>query len=572
MRLGSHWLPLLAALGTAVFLMLPDERAEHAALAAVEAQGPTAEPGFLGAEAMVAPGVGGLIPALAVTAARPREGLKDAVVTVFSGTEHLRVGVPVRISDPGAPRPVRHALTDAKGRVHLMGVPLDGTVLVEALRVVGTARIDSADVQLFCAAGTPVTIRTFDAVSAGEVHTSAKAVPQPTQSPSPGAIGVRTVGVLPGDRQKVGLGLLERELSEHRYVAWEERSWWTTVSRYADRIEIVYPLRREARVQVYAEEYDGTPTERAQVEGFKIAGRHITEDMRAVPHRGGFLLHGVPFFREEALEVLVVRPPREVSEVEEFEEIEEICIEFEEEDKDLVEDDFLFPDVYEGAAIGRGRLPREWARLLVVTATFPKNEDEIVLFGGSGGSYTCRSSCCSGRRAATGRVQVTVLRRSGAPAVGALVRVGIRRARTDFRGRAVVETIRVGEHTVRLQESGLVPSTREVTVRADRTSRVDLREEAGATVKIRVVDAQGEGLPFAILAVPRNAGWVDLRNETGSEAVQRVDPFTDGKGRRTLRRFPAGTWKFQASYGSREGTAEVRLTHGATETVTITVK
>ena len=62
-----------------------------------------------------------------------------------------------------------------------------------------------------------------------------------------------------------------------------------------------------------------------------------------------------------------------------------------------------------------------------------------------------------------GSVALTVHRRDGRPAVRAWVQVGGFPGRTDLRGRAV------------------------------------LREAQGATVRVRVVDEEGEGLPFAIL-------------------------------------------------------------------------
>ena len=55
------------------------------------------------------------------------------------------------------------------------------------------------------------------------------------------------------------------------------------------------------------------------------------------------------------------------------------------------------------------------------------------------------------------------------------------------------------------------------------------------------------------------------------QGVQRIDPFTDVEGRRTLKRFPAGKWRFVAAYGSRSAGTQVELRDGAAHTVILTL-
>lgn len=588
MRSRSLWLPLAAAVLLAIWLLLPvggppaQDPGPDVGPAA-----PDSEPGLLEASVPILPvpilpvGAGaGPVLASGGRGVRRRVDLASAIVTVRSLSGTVRAGLPVRVRDPGAPQPTRYHLSDLVGEVHLERVPLDGSVVVEALaswsqrtgRVVGSVAVRAPTQDLVCDGSLALEVRCLDAVTGARVELDLA----PTRMPAEASDAAR-VGVLPGQRTTVGLEVpLEARAAWRRqgYVAWDPSKWKSTISRYARRLSMTYPMRRSARVQVFAHEHDGTPTDRARIAGFELAGRTLGEKFSTSSYRGGFVVQGVPFLRDEPLKVLVLRPPAEVPEAEGLEEIEECADvevvdvehEFEEAFEDL--DDFAWFETHPGAAIGSGRLPHGWHEWLVVNAVFPANAEEDVLWG-RGDTVTISCSSCGPRRrdGPKGAVSVTVHRRDGRPAVGALVRVGGATGRTDARGRAVLRDIVPGEHEVRLREPGLVACSGSVTVRADRMARATLREAKGTTVRVRVVDEDGEGLPFAILELPSATSWADL-DEAG---VQRIDPFTDVRGRRELRRFPAGRWRFVASYGSRSAGVEATVAPGSVQTVTVTL-
>jgi hypothetical protein len=488
-------------------------------------------------------------PRLQGPAPSPPQDFGRALVRVLGDDRQPRTGCPLRIHDPDARIPVRYALTDNAGQVDLGTVRRDGRLCVEALdrwrsggeggRVLASARVEGALTHLCCRGDLPLEVRLEDAVSGGALPLSGVAA-------TPSAPGEMRVARMPGSAKKDPVGITLPEEGLPGYVAWDPSVWRAGISRYTDRLLLVQPLRREARVEVHAEEYDGTPARGAYVSQLTIAGRTLRNELgdRQV-YAGRCRLAGVPYFRAEEVSVQVERLHLAV-------------------DCDVEEEE---PGLPYDIARGQGTLPRDPDALLLLTARFPRASRSG--FGGRGGGRSLFSSRCGKprQRLPTGRVVATVLRRDGSPAAGALVRIRGLYARADLRGEATLEHVAIGEHELGLRETGLVPTTCAVAVAAGRTTRVTLREAAGATVHVRVVDGEGEGLPYAILDLPPAPEWVDLH-----EGVQRLDPFTDVEGRRTLRRMPIQRRRLAATYGSRTGSVELDLRDGAAQTVTITIK
>jgi len=346
-----------------------------------------------------------------------------------------------------------------------------------------------------------------------------------------------------------------------RRVAWDEATWGVPISKYATSLEAVYPLRAEARVHVRGVEHDGAPILGIKIEGFKVAGRYSSGRVRFQPDGEGVLVRGLPFFRRQPLEVLVLRPPeREPDGGEEIE--EECCIEFEEEDS---VGGSLALDWYDRATVGKGRFHRRPERLVIIEARFAEDPDEGVVWStGLWWEESVGTGVAPPFQGERGTLSVTVGRRDSGPAVGATVRCFNKSATTDERGVAVLRDVPVGERTVRLDEPGLVMTTQKVQVVAGVVTRVTLREAHGGSLRVRVLAPDGEPAPFAIIRLPSHAGWVDL-----DQGVQRLDPFTDVRGRRTLAHFPAGNWRVAASWGGLAKRVRVTVTEGGVATVTI---
>lgn len=159
---------------------------------------------------------------------------------------------------------------------------------------------------------------------------------------------------------------------------------------------------------------------------------------------------------------------------------------------------------------------------------------------------------------APGALVVQALTSEGAPAAGAVVRVGERSARADAEGRVRFEALPAGPVTVSLLGAGAACST-EARVLPGATSDVVLRAGRGGTLEVELVDAQGHRIPMGTVHVDQPSGlpWLDLR-----DGVQRLDPFTDAAGRRTLEGVEAGHLTVHGSYGTRQVSVEVDLAEG----------
>ena len=81
-----------------------------------------------------------------------------------------------------------------------------------------------------------------------------------------------------------------------------------------------------------------------------------------------------------------------------------------------------------------------------------------------------------------------------------------------------------------------------------------------SVLHVAVTDAGDRPVPFATLTVELSdeAVWIDI----DGEGTQRLDPFTDVRGRRTLRDLAPGPATIRASYGTRAAAVQVTLVPG----------
>jgi len=313
-----------------------------------------------------------------------------------------------------------------------------------------------------------------------------------------------------------------------------ERTWLSAVlSPYAREVEFVYPLRREVQVSVTPMEEEGG-TARAEIQSLSVAGRTPADWSWKGDASGRLNVYGVPFLRNEVLELSVRRP-----------------------------DGTGFTKV-------RTVLPDHPAARLDLRVVLPKEDglegpSDNGAIGIGGGS----SSSFSGPRHAQldNAVLITVRRHNGLPAVNAPVTLGrLSGQRTDAKGQVRFERVQAGAQRVTVRQAGLLPLTRSVDVREKGTTRVDLREGSGGIIDLLVVDEQGRPLSYAAVRVktPSGLAWVDLQGKR-----QRIDPFTDHLGHRRLTHVETGDLELTASWGSRRVSIGVDVKEGETSSLRV---
>lgn len=157
-----------------------------------------------------------------------------------------------------------------------------------------------------------------------------------------------------------------------------------------------------------------------------------------------------------------------------------------------------------------------------------------------------------------GALRVRALAPTGAPAVGALVRIGERTATTDAEGLARFDGLTPGGVQVAVLGAGATGAA-QAQVESGRTRTIDVQPGAGGTLEVELCDADGNAIPIGTVRVDQPSGlpWIDL-----SGGVQRLDPFTDARGRRTLEGVETGRVRVTGSYGTREVSVEVDLAEG----------
>jgi hypothetical protein len=198
---------------------------------------------------------------------------------------------------------------------------------------------------------------------------------------------------------------------------------------------------------------------------------------------------------------------------------------------------------------------------------------ELLLLNSLGrSSITCSSPWVYPRRIdpdpPVGAVHVRVRLPSGSPAFDARVATVHGGAVADREGRAVLGTLPAGPVEITVWGAGAVTTVR-TDVTAGETAKLEVGTTLGGALDVEVVDALARPLPFAKLAVaqPSNLPWVDIDGE-----VQRVDPYTDVHGKRTLRMVEPGAVKVKATYGSRSAESEVTVVEGETKRLRLVLR
>ena len=161
---------------------------------------------------------------------------------------------------------------------------------------------------------------------------------------------------------------------------------------------------------------------------------------------------------------------------------------------------------------------------------------------------------------ATGSVRIDVRGRDGKPVEGVFVSLGSASGWTAADGVVAVAGVAVGPRSVSILEPGRVFATETFDVVANREARATFHELEGGTLDIEVVDAEGSAAPFARLTIQAGHGpaWLDI-DDAGE---QRLDPFTDVRGRRTCRRISPGRVTVAADRGDGHVKVEVELRDG----------
>lgn len=309
------------------------------------------------------------------------------------------------------------------------------------------------------------------------------------------------------------------------WVQWE-RSWIeATVSPYAETLECVLPLRRQVSVTVTPVDSEGTPVE-ARVYGLSVAGRTPGTWRFEGDAYGRLHVHGVPFLRDEILDIGVCR-------------------------KDLT-----------GPARATAVIPDHPATPIDLQVTLPDDGEidddgnaSIGIGGSAGGSFKGRVR----KPKVSNSVLVTVLRRNGEPAFGATVELPLQGGRTDAKGQVRFHRVAAGPTRVRVESAGVLPVEGSLHVSETGESRIILREGRGGTVDLMVVDDAGNPLPCARFTLKTASGlpWIDM-----ASTAQRIDPFVDHLGRRVLGNVEPGALEITVTWGSRRRVERLRVVEG----------
>jgi hypothetical protein len=430
--------------------------------------------------------------------------------------------------------------TDASGLLLARGMPTDGSERVCTMSCGGrtaSVPVTSQDVVLTTEDALPFTLEIEDAETGVVKESESK--------------WVVTLGTW--DARPV--------TGPEGFVAFDDVSPLLSISEYAQSLRAVYPLRREARVFLTARDEAGALLDSIPTIEVLLGGREVWSLRTEQEGPGAFRLKGVPFFRGAELAVHSAS------------DLEEAQVELR-----LAEE--VEGGRRTGPAVpgGRERLPQTSGEELRLAIVVPSEPTLLPRQFGS----VC--SCCGPRRrsdkveALKGSLALHVLRRGGTAAAHAAVRLRETpsgaggpeakpqqlQKRLDADGKVTVE-LDVGAWIVAVLEPGLVPIHAQVLVRAYETKTLSLVEPSGGTILVEVVSETGGPLPYAALQVsqPSGARWADLSDD----GVQRVDPFTDFLGRRTLARVEPGAVRVKVTWAGSSAETPVEVGDGGVERI-----
>jgi hypothetical protein len=441
----------------------------------------------------------------------------------------------LRETAPGGKALGRAQATDANGEVDLGGHVLDGSLKVEFFRTSpyrekGGAIWDPLpplgggpserlvdDPEIVYRARTGLTWRVFvvDAESGGALrgvrirdkHTRVREAAEWQTAPQ------TWLSASPIDR----LGYWGFEIEPPQgWVSWEPESVPATISPYATAIEQIHPLRREIAMTVTARDTNGDRLE-AIASNLQIAGSVPRAWTWTSEGSGHLRVRGVPFLRDEIVQIAVSRMNGAGLQILHA----------------------TIPDH-----------PDDGIDLAAVLLDTPPENAPIGIGGGAGHSFRSRRPHLT-RHTHANALHIRVLRRDGSPAFDASVSVPGKTARTDAQGRVTFEHLAPGSVPVTVHQAGLLPMQQSARVPERGEAQVELREGMGGTLEVEIVDGDGAPLPFAALSLKTASRlpWIDMNGTT-----QRIDPYTDHLGRRTLHHVEPGPLEVSARWASRRGT------------------
>ncbi|MFM8979456.1 MAG: hypothetical protein ACKOSS_03220 [Planctomycetia bacterium] len=451
---------------------------------------------------------------------------------------------PARDGEQGAPSVSERSTLEADGEDQRAASQEALRALREALQpspsVRATAPVLGPTVRLVVDAGLPLEVRVEEAGD-GRARPDVRWRVSPRLAWAEDAFGAPTLPVTPGEPAHVGL----RVEAPADWVARNEASYSPFIHPGARRLQATYPVRPLADLALVVPE-EAQPLRAEDWSGsITVAGQPVAagSELR-VDARGRLRVRGGAFLRGDLVQVQGRLGTRFAA---------------------------------RGQAV-LGSDARDTVEVPLVLEPLPPVTDSVDVhglsfaFGGSsiqvslGGMQA--GTARAGESRTRGPLPLRVLDGRGAPAAGARVRVRGASgdgASADASGCVVLPDVEAGP--VRLVVLGAgAPCVLEVQAGALPRSEQVLATPVGGTLEVTVEDETGAGLPCATLelALPEGLPWIDLQ-----DGVQRLDPLTDARGRRTLSALPLGKVVLVAHFGTRSAQAEVQVEDGRRQAVTL---
>ena len=346
-----------------------------------------------------------------------------------------------------------------------------------------------------------------------------------------------------GMEDAYGLGMVHRAIVvPDGYVVVARTSQDSKIAFRSTAFRIVQPVHREQAVRVTFLGAAGTPTSGGRVVAWRVGdvfnGTPVVEQTAA----GAVRLRGVPFIPGALLRIRCERDPVALAGVEAVPELGEAEL-------SNFESPLRWPIPPS---------PEEWidARVLLAALADPTIRDHNV----SDNDLPTEDSLAGGPDLGVGSVRVEARGRDGKPIESVAVSIERRIRTTKEDGVAIFDSVAAGHRRVTVRELGRLFEGVTIFVTANAETRVTMNEIEGGTIQLEVVDADGKPSPFARigLRLAEWPPWIDI-DDAGE---QRLDPFTDVRGRRTCARIAPGMVTVTARHGDGHAKAEVELHNG----------
>jgi len=308
------------------------------------------------------------------------------------------------------------------------------------------------------------------------------------------------------------------------------------VSRRAERVRVLAPLRREAAVSVRAVDTAGRPITGARVVGITIGGSAPSRPVEVIPEEIREDVCLEPIIEVDLGSPVPFGAPR--TDKDGWTRIRGIPHLLDERYWIVAESGALqgFADLLLGASESYE------AEIRLPAAAWPPGVP-LESRRGRGGRRNLACAC----RYRPSRLEVLVFRRDGSVASGVLV-VGPGRGTTDEYGRVVFERLRPTTYEVEVCDPDFVWSGTKVELHGGESRIVEIVEPAGWTAHATLLDSKGRRVPFAHVAVRSGSGVEYARVVDG---VQDLAFYTDARGEIDLPRMHKAPVTLWFDYGSR---------------------